>query len=188
MATVTPQEFAQAVLAGVGAPITSSNIAAIVGWEKAEGGAWGNDAAYNPLNTTLDAPGAQSINSAGVKAYTSWQQGVTATVATLKNGSYSGILSSLRAGNDPAAVAAAIGSSPWGTNAGTVAQTIAAAAGGSSYTPNSASTSSTGSGSSGAYGGLGGFLLKAVLTIGLVGAGLAMAAVGARGAVAPVRS
>ncbi len=51
-------------------------------------------------------PGATVFNSVGVKAYTSWKQGLEATVKTLKNGYYGGIIDALRRGNDSAAVAA----------------------------------------------------------------------------------
>jgi hypothetical protein len=51
----------------------------------------------------------------GVKAYTSWAQGLRATVITLGNGLYGGILAALRSGNDANAVAGAVAASPWGT-------------------------------------------------------------------------
>jgi hypothetical protein len=60
-------------------------------------------------------PGATIFNSVGVKAYTSWKQGLQATVITMKNGYYDGVITALRRGNDASAVAAAVGASPWGT-------------------------------------------------------------------------
>ena len=60
-------------------------------------------------------PGATVFNSVGVKAYTSWKQGLQATVITLRNGYYEAILAALRRGDDASAVAAAVGASPWGT-------------------------------------------------------------------------
>lgn len=125
----SPEQFAVSVLKGVGAPVNQRNVAALVGWAKAEGGNWNNSARYNPLNTTQGAPGATPINSVGVKAYNNWQQGINATVQTLKNGNYGGILKALQASN-PQAVASAIGASPWGTSGAAVAQTISAALGG----------------------------------------------------------
>lgn len=179
MTDLSQSGFAKAVLQGIGAPVTQNNIAAMVGWENAEGGNWGNNARYNPLNTTLPAAGATSINSAGVKAYTSWSQGVAATVATLKQGNFTGIRAALHAGT-PQAVATAIGQSPWGTSPTTVRQTIGAATGQTYNTAPVTLPSSTSTSTSGAYGGLGGFLLKATLTIGLVIAGLVLAGLGAR--------
>ena len=107
--------WAQALLVAMRFPVTADNVAAVTAWEMAEGGHWYNTAYYNPLNTTQDMPGATVFNSVGVKAYTSWKQGLEATVKTLKNGYYGGIIEALRRGNDSAAVAQAVGASPWGT-------------------------------------------------------------------------
>ena len=112
---VTQVTWAQALLKSLGVPMTADNVAAIVAWEMAEGGNWYNTAYYNPLNTTQSMPGATVFNSVGVKAYTSWAQGMRATVLTLHNGLYGGILEALKAGNDADAVASAVASSPWGT-------------------------------------------------------------------------
>jgi len=112
---VTQVTWAQALVKSIGAPLTADNVAAIVAWEMAEGGHWYNTAYYNPLNTTQSMPGATVFNSVGVKAYTSWAQGLRATVITLNNGLYGGILAALRSGNDANAVAGAVASSPWGT-------------------------------------------------------------------------
>ncbi len=90
----------------------------------AEGGHWHNDAKYNPLNTTQSEPGAGNTGTQGnIKVYRNWNQGVDATVATLKNGRYGGIISALKSGN-PSSVAHAIGASPWGTTADLVSRTI----------------------------------------------------------------
>jgi hypothetical protein len=51
----------------------------------------------NPLNTTQDWPGAVAMNSAGVKRYRTIQDGIDATVTTLKNGHYPAILDNLKA-------------------------------------------------------------------------------------------
>jgi peptidoglycan hydrolase CwlO-like protein len=112
--------WARALLKSLGAPQTTQNLAAIVAWELAEGGHWNNVAHYNPLNTTWSMPGATSMNSVGVKAYVSWEQGFKATLNTLHNGLYGGILRALRAGDDAQAVADAVADSPWGTHAFTV--------------------------------------------------------------------
>jgi peptidoglycan hydrolase CwlO-like protein len=111
----TQLTWAKALLVAMRLPVTADNVAAIAAWEMAEGGHWYNTAYYNPLNTTQSMPGATVFNSVGVKAYTSWRQGLEATVKTLKNGYYDAIIAALRRGNDSAAVAAAVGASPWGT-------------------------------------------------------------------------
>ena len=111
----TQLSWARALLVAMRLPVTADNVAAVTAWEMAEGGHWYNTAYFNPLNTTQSMPGATVFNSVGVKAYTSWKQGLEATVITLKNGYYGGILDALRRGNDSTAVASAVGASPWGT-------------------------------------------------------------------------
>jgi peptidoglycan hydrolase CwlO-like protein len=112
---MTQVTWATSLLSNLGMPLTQDNIAAIVAWEMAEGGHWCNSAHYNPLNTSQPMPGAATFNSHGVKVYTSWEMGLQATVITLRNGLYDGILAALRAGNDGQAVASAVAASPWGT-------------------------------------------------------------------------
>jgi hypothetical protein len=111
--TVTKQSFAEAVLLNLGITPTSAAVTKFVAWENQEGGHWNNSALYNPLNTTLEMPGAGNTGTQGnIKVYQSWEQGMTATVKTLK--SYSGILRALKAGT-MAQFEAAVSASPWGT-------------------------------------------------------------------------
>jgi len=110
-----PSSWAAALLSAGGWPRTRCNLAAVTAWEQAEGGNWQNSAAYNPLNTTMPEPGSWVVNSAGVKAYPSWQAGFTATLATLGNGRYGPVRSALTAGTSAQAVADAVAGSPWGT-------------------------------------------------------------------------
>jgi len=79
---MTREDFARAVLRELGAPVTHRNLWALVSWMQAEGGF----ARYNPLNTTQEMPGATDYNWVGVKNYTSFEQGVEATVKTLNYG------------------------------------------------------------------------------------------------------
>ena len=111
----TVQTWAPAFLHAASEPVTVCDVKFVIAWENAEGGNWQNSAAYNPLNSTLREPGSGSINSAGVQKYTSWQQGIEADAATLRNGKYTGILSALSAGNDAQQAANAVAGSPWGT-------------------------------------------------------------------------
>ena len=112
---VTPTSWAQTLLAQLGDVATDADVRAIVAWERAEGGHWHNAARYNPLNTTQPWGGSWSMNSVGVQAYRSWADGFAATVRTLTNGRYGGILAALRAAACAPCVAAAVGASPWGT-------------------------------------------------------------------------
>lgn len=133
MATVTRGSWARSLLASLEAPINEGNLQIIQGWEAAEGGAgpqFGvpkNIADYNPLNTTqkmprlgneaasTDTPG----NSPPVQAYSSWSQGLKATVMTLTAGTYpsiTAIVDMLNRGNATAAEAVKIiNGSQWGT-------------------------------------------------------------------------
>jgi hypothetical protein len=88
-------------------------------WEAAEGGAWNGGARYNPLNTTEPMSGATNFNSVGVKNYTSWEQGLNATVKTLENGYYTDILNALSIGGT-GDFGVTVGESPWGTETFTV--------------------------------------------------------------------
>jgi len=100
------------ILKGVGAPNTKANRRALLAWAQAEGGSAG----FNPFNTTQ--PGGTDYNDNNghpVQSYGSYQQGLQATLTTLKNGNYPNILKALRSGVNSQAVASAIEASPWGT-------------------------------------------------------------------------
>lgn len=131
-ADYTPKTWATKLLQLLGAPTSDANVQAVTAWETAEGGHWNNPDRYNPLNTTQSEPGAVSTNGAGVKAYTSWDQGLTATVSTLTNGLYGGILSALQRGDSADAVVSAVVASPWGTKQIPLGGSAGSAAAGSS--------------------------------------------------------
>jgi hypothetical protein len=115
------QSWAEALLQALNMPLTPSNVQAIMGWEAQEGGNWNNSATYNPLNTTQSETGSVGGGTQGnIQAYTSWGSGLQATVTTLTNGLYSGILSALKAGNSSSAVGEAIASSQWGTGSAVI--------------------------------------------------------------------
>jgi hypothetical protein len=127
----TPEAFANAVLRKLGIKPTAANRKALVGWEKAEGGHWHNDAKFNPLNTTQDMPGSGDTGTQGnISVYRNWNQGVKATAKTLTNGRYGNVLQALKGGS-PQDVAKAIDASPWGTHGSLLYQTIEAAQPGS---------------------------------------------------------
>lgn len=143
---MTQEEWARQLLSRLGIKATTANVTALIAWARAEGGHWNNTAHYNPLNTTQSAPGATSMNSVGVKAYTSWDQGFDATVKTLQNGHYTNILSALKSGTAKDIVQAVV-NSVWGTK--TISLSGVSVTGKSSGSTDTASSSSSGGGGGG---------------------------------------
>lgn len=111
------QEWIKSFLTSVGAPHTKDNIYAMSEWIRFESGdKWSRW--NNPLNTTLSRPGAQSMNSVGVKMYGSSSEGLEATIATLTGNragqrGYTAILESLRSGGSFQQSFDAIRASAW---------------------------------------------------------------------------
>jgi murein DD-endopeptidase MepM/ murein hydrolase activator NlpD len=96
-------EWAKAFLTSAGAPLTKDNIYAITEWARFESGRVDPSINNNPLNTTLDMPGAVARNKVGVKKYVDAQQGISATLATLTGNranerGYTAVLEGLKAG------------------------------------------------------------------------------------------
>lgn len=110
-----PEGFAIALLEATKSPVTVDNVQNVMAWEAREGGGFGNIAAYNPLNTTLDAGGASDVpGTPGVKAYSDAASGFAATVATLQG--FPTVLAALKKGNlSTPEFADVVGSSKWGT-------------------------------------------------------------------------
>jgi len=103
---------------------TAETIAFLIAWQQAEdeleGGAFQRN---NPLNTTMEMPGAWTVNGDGVRGYVSYESGIAATAATLR-GDYPGY-ADIRAGittNDPERALRGLYAAPWGTDARTVDQ------------------------------------------------------------------
>ena len=118
--TTTDDEFYKSILKGIGAPITDENMKFLYAWRQAEGG----KARNNPFNTTQSKPGSTFYNclkkgvsgcKSGVRNYLSSQDGIDATVRTIKNGRYQNIINSLKSGDSAEKSAQALKSSPWGT-------------------------------------------------------------------------
>lgn len=95
----------------LGVPGSYYNALAIISQAQAEGGS----AKFNPLNTTREAPGATDYNSVHVKNYTSYEQGLTATVATFQQANMKPLMTALKSGKSSAAYWTALGLTPWGT-------------------------------------------------------------------------
>ena len=101
------------VLDRLRAPRCANNLIVMVAWAQQEN----TSAAWNPLATTYDEPGATLFNSVGVKNYVSLAQGLDATVGTLRLGfrtfGYGAIIEDLRVCADPVTTATAINASAW---------------------------------------------------------------------------
>jgi hypothetical protein len=90
-------------------PDTPCDRAAVDRWQAAED----TYAKFkNPLDSERVLPGSVAVNSTGpgqgVQKYPTWAEGMHATVITLFNGRYPGVIAALRAGNNAEAVARAV--------------------------------------------------------------------------------
>lgn len=94
-------DFYKEVLTGVGAEPTKENLKFFYAWRQAEGA----KAKFNPFNTTHKKDGSSLWNClkkkgekcvGGVRNYKSEQDGIDATVSTLKNGYYPCIVDGLK--------------------------------------------------------------------------------------------
>jgi len=99
--------WAASILKALSAPVTSANVSSLEDWFEHEGGGGQN----NPLNTTLETSNVvATINSAGVRSYSTPAAGVAATAQTLLGSGYSAIVSALRAGTGLANAGGAVSS------------------------------------------------------------------------------
>lgn len=108
-------QYAADVFVRIGAPNTPENQRAFAAWASFE---CINGCAYNPLATSMSAPGASSLNSHGVKSYPSYDVGVDATARTLLLNFYTGIVAAFRDGTSAVNVGHAVEATPWGTKGG----------------------------------------------------------------------
>ena len=93
--------------------MTSNNVTALIAIQNQEGGHQANGARFNPLNTMREAPGGK--NAIGkIKAYSSWDEGVRATAATLAQSNMRSIVQSLARSAPPEETLKAFADSPWG--------------------------------------------------------------------------
>lgn len=101
-ASTSQTDWIKALFTALGVPQTQANITSMTNWINKES-PWTDSApdgalyTNNPLNTTQAASGATSINSTGVKKYTTAAEGISATIITLQQ--YPLILAALRSGN-----------------------------------------------------------------------------------------
>lgn len=179
---LTETQWTQDILKGLGAPDTPNSEQILISWANTEGGAgpqWhpgnDNDDNFNPLNTTLPWNGAPSTNSAGVKSYASWQDGINATLATFLNtAAFAPIVADFRANASHAQVSNDVARSGWGTgqfsNGGYVPGTgpVAATLHGGEFVLSNAMLSAMGNGDHGAANGQGGGGRTLVLEAGAI--------------------
>ena len=96
--------WSEAILNGLGDPITNANVLSLGYWMQNEAGSppYGIVGANNPINVSQPGYGGTPIKSEGggysLYSYPSVTDGVDATVAYLNNGAYSLILAALKAG------------------------------------------------------------------------------------------
>ncbi len=97
--------WSEAILKGLGAPITDANVISLGYWMQNEAGSppYGIVGANNPINVSQPGHGGTPIKAEGccysLYSYPSVQDGVDATVAYLNNGAYSLIVAALKAGD-----------------------------------------------------------------------------------------
>ncbi len=107
----TDKEFYSKLLEVLGAPVSEENMKFVYAWRQAEG----SGGLFNPFNTTWDLPGSTVINKDGVRNYRTLQDGMLATVKTLKNGNYNCILNGLRQDIGAEKIAECESLKTWGT-------------------------------------------------------------------------
>jgi hypothetical protein len=92
--TSDDDDFYKQILKDIEAPITDENMLFMYGWRQSEH----TEARNNPFATTKSGFGGKSVSSssAGVKNYPTKEDGINATVATLKNGYYDCIVDGLK--------------------------------------------------------------------------------------------
>jgi len=99
--SLSDDEVYEAILTGVGAPITKENMKFMYAWRQGEGA----KAAFNPFNTTKKKEKSTFYNClsrknnkcvGGVRNYSSQQEGIDATIETLKLSYYTCITDGLK--------------------------------------------------------------------------------------------
>lgn len=96
----TREQWSRDLLAALGNSNPNQNVVDfIVGWTVSETNV-DSGARFNLLNTEYVEPDSSNFNEVGVKNYTSYAEGIQATVSTLENGFYNDLLQALRSNND----------------------------------------------------------------------------------------
>ena len=111
LAGLTDKNFYMKLLESLGAPVSDENMKFMYAWRQAEG----NGGKYNPFNTTWNMPGSTKMNSVGVRNYVSLEDGMVATIKTLKNGYYNCIVNGLKDDIGASNIARCESLKTWGT-------------------------------------------------------------------------
>jgi hypothetical protein len=111
---MTRGQFTNAITMGLGATVTLHTRRALAAEAQAEGGAAKN----NLFNTTQKMPNSTTFNSAGVQNYATPEEGIAATIKTLKydGHGYGKIRRALRDNATATVIVRAFGESDWGTD------------------------------------------------------------------------
>lgn len=110
--------YAKSVVRGINAPFNVQVDLFLRAWAQAESGTYDKPGAvWNPFDTTQKGFRSTDYNSNNppVQNYPSWQIGTKATVDTLLNGKYVGLVSAIRDGRSATVMGLALEASPWGT-------------------------------------------------------------------------
>ena len=108
---ITDKNFYEKLLTELGAPVTSENLKYLYAWRQAEG----KGGRYNPFNTTWKRPDSTKMNSHGVQNYASLEDGMVATLKTLRNGYYDCIVNGLKNDIGASEIAKCPSLKTWGT-------------------------------------------------------------------------
>ncbi len=95
----------------LGAPVSEENMKFMYAWRQAEG----KGGRYNPFNTTWKLPNSTVMNKAGVRNYETINDGMAATVKTLKSGRYDCIVNGLKNDIGASNIAKCDSLKVWGT-------------------------------------------------------------------------
>jgi hypothetical protein len=117
----TDDSFYKRILTDLGVPTSEGNMMFLKGIRQSEGAT----ARYNPFNTTMKKRGSTCYNilkrdsfggcKSGVQNYLSQEDGIDATVETLKLNYYKDIVNGMRNDVGPTELANRWAASPWGT-------------------------------------------------------------------------
>jgi len=126
--------WAGKVLKGMGAPVTKSNLAAMVSWASSESSSGNNYQGWNnPLNTTRSDGNSIAKNYAGwslsnpnggVQEFANEDAGIAATIATLQQDNFKDIATVLKKDKGLEALNVAVKADEWGTKEIGIARNI----------------------------------------------------------------
>ena len=105
------KNFYAKLLENLGAPVSDENMKFMYAWRQAEG----KGGTYNPFNTTWDMPNSTVMNSHGVRNYQTIEDGLVATIKTLRNGRYECIVNGLKNDIGASNIARCESLKTWGT-------------------------------------------------------------------------